>query len=191
MGNRGGRFHDPETLSVRGRPFAGRRWITCVLEFKGRRRAVWGRGYTELFFLDEAVALAAGHRPCFECRRAQAEAFAAAFARALGGAAPRADTMDVQLHAERRTPASSLLSATELEALPDGAMVATPRGHYALRAGAALLWSPARYQGIERRSVLGPARLLTPPSVVAALAAGYAPLWHDSADSLAASAARL
>src|SRR5947208_596093 len=80
FGNRGGRFHrDDRTLGRRR--FVSRQWICCVLAFKNRHRAVWGRGYTELFFLDEVTALAAGHRPCFECRRAAATAFAAAWAR--------------------------------------------------------------------------------------------------------------
>ena len=75
MGNRGGRFHtDAKTLTRRR--WGSRQWICCVLDFKGRRRDIWGRSYTELFFLDEPTAFAAGHRPCFECRRKDAEAFA-------------------------------------------------------------------------------------------------------------------
>ena len=78
MGNRGGRFHlDDRALGKRRH--ASRRWICCVCEFRGRQRKVWGAGYTELFFLDEITALAAGHRPCFECRRADAMRFIAAF----------------------------------------------------------------------------------------------------------------
>ncbi len=69
MGNRGGRFHDPETRTLTTRRWASRQWIICVLDFKHRHREVMGHGYTELFFLDEVTALAAGHRPCFECRR--------------------------------------------------------------------------------------------------------------------------
>ncbi len=79
MGNRGGRIHtDGQTLT--SRRWASRQWICCVLDFKERQRDVWGRYYTELFFLDEPTALAAGHRPCFECRRKEAEHFAALFA---------------------------------------------------------------------------------------------------------------
>src|SRR5436305_13747203 len=74
MGNRGGALHNDKRELIR--PFINRRWITCVLEFKGRRRAVMAPGrYTELFFLDEAVSLAAGHRPCAECRRARFNEF--------------------------------------------------------------------------------------------------------------------
>src|SRR3954463_13014187 len=87
FGNRGGRVHrDDRTLGQRR--WASRQWICCVLQFKGRHRAVWRGGYTELFFLDEATALAAGHRPCFECRRRDALAFRAAWARARGGPPP-------------------------------------------------------------------------------------------------------
>jgi hypothetical protein len=83
LGNRGGRFHrDDRTLGVRR--WVSRSWICCCLEFKGRHRNVWGAGYTELFFLDEPTALAAGHRPCFECRRKDAQAFAVAFAAGTG-----------------------------------------------------------------------------------------------------------
>ena len=74
MGNRGGRLHTPEQRVVRS--WVSRRWITCRLTFRDRRRHVMGDSYTELFFMDEATALAAGHRPCFECRRADAKAFA-------------------------------------------------------------------------------------------------------------------
>src|SRR5258708_38438131 len=79
FGNRGGRFHrDSRTLGARR--WGSRRWICCRLDFKGRHRNVWGVGYTELFFLDEPTARAAGDRPCFECRRAEAPAFSAAVA---------------------------------------------------------------------------------------------------------------
>ena len=96
MGNRGGRFHrDDQTLGRRR--WAGNRWIACELAFRDRPpRHVWGSSYTELFFLDEVTALAAGHRPCFECRRAEAKAFL--------GDRPLA-AFDRQLHAERKAPA--------------------------------------------------------------------------------------
>src|SRR5262249_5883937 len=82
-GNRGGRFHrDDRTLGTRR--WASRQWICCVLSFKGRRHEVWGRRYTALFFVDEVTALAAGHRPCFECRRAAATAFAEGWAQTKG-----------------------------------------------------------------------------------------------------------
>ena len=93
MGNRGGRFHrDDRTLGARR--WASRQWICCVTEFKQRHRAVWGNRYTELFFLDEPTAFAAGHRPCFECRRRDAVAFAANWAASLEEPAPPAAEMD-------------------------------------------------------------------------------------------------
>src|ERR1035438_2779229 len=96
MGNRGGAIHNDGRQIVR--QYASRRWITCLLEFKGRRRTVMSPNrYTELFFLDEAVALAAGHRPCAECRRARFNAFKQAW----GGTSPLADEMDVELHRAR------------------------------------------------------------------------------------------
>ena len=82
MGNRGGRIHTDDRKLTKRR-WASRQWICCVLDFKSRQRDVWGRYYTELFFLDEVTALAAGHRPCFECRRKDAEAFASAWQQAF------------------------------------------------------------------------------------------------------------
>ena len=117
MGNRGGRFHD-DAQRIGARRWTNRQWIACVCAFKGRRREVFGRGYTELFFRDEPTALAAGHRPCFECRRAEALAFQAAFP----GVRPRAPEMDARLHEERLDPAR-LKRTTPLEELPDMAMV--------------------------------------------------------------------
>ena len=98
MGNRGGRFHT-QTRTLTARRWASRQWICCVLTFRGRHRDVWGRFYTELFFLDEPTALAAGHRPCFECRRQDAEAFAEAWRKAKRlPVRPYADEMDLVLH---------------------------------------------------------------------------------------------
>jgi len=165
MGNRGGRFHDDEQRIGR-RQWASRQWIACVCEFKNRRREVFGRGYTELFFRDEPTALAAGHRPCFECRRAEALAFQAAFP----GVKPSAPAMDARLHEERRDPAR----LTRLDALPDGAMVLW-RGAAHLKAGGRLWpWSFGDY-GAPETVAAGEVAALTPPSILAALAAGYRP----------------
>jgi hypothetical protein len=80
MGNRGGCLHDAATRALNGRRWASKRWIACVTQFRGRRRPIMAANrYTELFFLDEVTALAAGHRPCFECRSADARSYAAAF----------------------------------------------------------------------------------------------------------------
>src|SRR6476646_8354138 len=102
LGNRGGRIHDDER-KLTARRWTSKQWICCQLDFNNRHRKVWGDGYTELFFLDEVTALAAGHRPCFECRRADAKAFAEKWAEAWGGGIPYAPEMDEVLHAERLT----------------------------------------------------------------------------------------
>src|SRR4029077_17595612 len=101
MGNRGGRSHSDERALTKRR-WVSPRWICCRLEFNNRRRKVWGDGYTELFFLDEVTALAAGHRPCFECRRQDAEHFAELWARTRGlPVRALAPDMDKVLQAER------------------------------------------------------------------------------------------
>src|SRR5271155_1073591 len=100
-GNRG-IIHDPETKSLLKKRWSSKAWLTCVCEFRGRRRKVMGgRSWTELFFLDEATALAAGHRPCFYCRRDDANKFRAAWEEGNGVANIRAGDMDTVLHRER------------------------------------------------------------------------------------------
>lgn len=165
MGNRGGRLH--EGWAIR-RAQASRQWIICVTAFKGRARKVMESGYTELFFLDEATALAAGHRPCFECRRADAVAFRDAF-----GAA-RAPEIDRRLAPERRGDRPEV----DIAALPLGAMAADGMRAFAVTPRGPMRWTWAGYQVAEapRR-----ARLLTPVSTVAALSRGYRPAFHSSA----------
>jgi len=178
MGNRGGRIHtDEQTLT--SRRWASRQWICCVLDFKGRQREVWGRYYTELFFLDEPTALAAGHRPCFECRRKDAEHFAALF----GGKGRRASApaMDKVLHAERLDGKAKRTHRMPFGELPDGAFVSIDGEPYAVRGKRLLQWMPKRYdRSIARRR--GTADVLTPLSIVRVLSRGYAPRWHSSAD---------
>jgi hypothetical protein len=178
MGNRGGRFHDPETRTVLGRTHANRQWICCRLAFKGRRRQVWSRGYTELFFSDEPAALAAGHRPCFECRREDAVRFAAAWADGHGlNAPPRAPEMDRVLDAERRQGRNKRLHSMPSAALPDGAMVITGDGPAVISGGMLVLWNFAGLRReISRSALAGTAEVLTPPSIIRCLAAGYRPL---------------
>jgi hypothetical protein len=181
FGNRGGRFHHPTTRILFKRRFVSRRWICCELAFKGRSRAVFGQGYTELFFLDEATALAAGHRPCFECRRADALRFRDAFALGNGlTALALADEMDARLHAERLAPRPRVVGWREL---PDGAMIGNGREAWLIVRGLALLWNAAGYRA-RRSPHKGKAaelRLLTPSSIVAALRAGFAPRLHETA----------
>ncbi len=178
MGNRGGRFHtDDQNLT--SRRWASRQWICCVLEFKNRQRDVWGRYYTELFFLDEVTAFAAGHRPCFECRRKDAERFATLFS----GKTTRASSssMDKVLHAERLSGKAKRIHRRKLDTLPDGAMVVLDGGSFAIRGKRLLRWTPSGYAGSKPRPSGIEVDVLTPPSILAVLARGYAPHWHPSA----------
>jgi hypothetical protein len=181
FGNRGGRIHrDDRTLSRRR--WTSRAWICCRLAFKGRHREVWGDSYTELFFLDEPTAFAAGHRPCFECRRADALAFAAAWARAHGlSAPPRAGEMDAVLQAQRLDGRAKRRHRAALDDLPDGAMIVLEdEAPFAVRGDAVLPWSFAGYGPARPRPRGIKVELLTPPAMVAVLSAGYRPHWHTS-----------
>jgi hypothetical protein len=177
LGNRGGKFHrDDRTLGRRR--WASKQWIACVCEFKQRRRVVWGAGYTQLFFLDEVTALAAGHRPCFECRRAEAEAFRACFGRGRCHSAPE---MDVVLHQERLAAGGKRVFESSFAQLPDGVMVARAGRAYAVFGDALLPWSVEGYEAPRKRPREGAAQVLTPPAIVDVLAAGYHPRWAESA----------
>jgi len=181
MGNRGGAIHNERREIVRG--YASRRWITCLLEFKGRRRTVMSPGrYTELFFLDEAVALAAGHRPCAECRRERFNAFKAAWNRLPGGKPPLADEIDLELHSSRihgRTEKATYQAS--LDALPDGCFVQIEGRSYLLLGDALVLWSPAGYiEKLPRPADLS-VTVLTPEPIVRCLRQGYRPEIDKSA----------
>ena len=182
FGNRGGRFHtDDRTLTKRR--WVSRTWICCVLAFKNRQRDVWGRFYTELFFLDEVTALAAGHRPCFECRRKDAKAFAEAWQQAFKlRTPPRAGDMDDVLHRERLDGRAKRRHRRAIDSLPDGAVIAMEEGAFAVRGNALLQWAPAGYAARKRRPRGGIVDVLTPPAILAALKAGYRPQWHPSAE---------
>ncbi len=153
FGNRGGRFHDPATRAVRGRPWASRQWIICACDFKERTQAfraagrqVWRTRFTELFFCDEVTALAAGHRPCTECRRDASLAYRRALV-AAGAfpALPRCPEVDARLDAERRDGRAKRLHRMDAAELPDGAMVAVAGRAFAIREGALLEWSQGGY----------------------------------------------
>ena len=180
-GNRG-IIHDPETKTLLKKRWATPAWITCVCEFRGKRRKVMGtRSWTELFFLDEATAFAAGHRPCFFCRRDDANRFRAAWEQGNGVADVLARAMDAVLHRERLDRGSKRRHALPmpLTQLPDGAMVQAGAESYLMVQGRALLWSMAGYRMAE--SALDGAELLTPPSTLRAVGAGYRPALHPSA----------
>ncbi|NVK33925.1 MAG: hypothetical protein HWE23_05555 [Rhodobacteraceae bacterium] len=189
MGNRGGRFHDPMTRTLRQtrRPtqWSTKRWISCLTAFKDRKRIVMGHSYTELFFLDEVTALAAGHRPCFECRREAAVLFLDALHKAgvhqnTARQALRVDDVDALLHGERTQSQQHPLPCP-WQNLPDGAMVQSAKRFYAVRNCVLYEWRPAGYQATDAALINQSAMsLLTPPSIVKALDAGYAPVWHNS-----------
>ena len=166
LGNRGGKIHDNWTIK---RHQASRHWIVCVTAFRGRSRKVMQSGYTELFFLDEATALAAGHRPCFECRNKDAKAFRDAYG------AKYADDMDQVLAVERK--AEPLPTTTD--ELARGAMVTSGGEAYLFDGSHYRQWSFDGYGPAQ--SAPPEMRLLTPASTVAALRAGYRPMIHPSA----------
>jgi hypothetical protein len=179
-GNRG-IIHDPATKTLTRR-WASQAWLTCVCEYKGRRREVMGgRSWTELFFLDEATALAAGHRPCFFCRRDDAVRFRAAWEESNGVRHVLARDIDAVLHRERLSGGKKRLHPlpVSLAELPDGAMVQEGAKSFLIVQGRALLWSPAGYY--KAQDAVKDAILLTPPSTLRALLAGYRPVLHKSA----------
>jgi hypothetical protein len=191
LGNRG-ILHDDGGQILRR--WQGKRWIVCVLEFKDRKRTVMAPGrYTELFFLDEATALAAGHRPCAECRHNRFIDFCTAWSSAHpgrgGSARPTATEIDTRLHAERLTPDRSKRSfVATLDDLPDGVFVTTAAWGgraYLVWGNTLLAWSPGGYGEQRRRPAGEEVHVLTPPSTVAVIRAGYVPVIHPSAGKLA------
>jgi hypothetical protein len=183
MGNRGCIHRPDRTLGVTR--WRSKMWICCVLDWNGWKRDVMPPGrWTALFFLDEATALAAGHRPCGYCRRADHRSFGASWQAARNLAVrPYAWEMDVALHAERvesRTRAKLTRPAAVGE-LPDGAMVSYLAQPALVSAGALLPWSLSGYRPPLPVSPGTTVDLLTPPSIVGALTAGYRPLVHPSA----------
>ena len=180
-GNRG-IIHDPATKTLLRKRWSSPAWITCVCEFRGRWREVMGgRSWTELFFLDEATAFAAGHRPCFFCRRDDANRFRAAWEEGNGVKNIRAREMDVVLHRERLERGKKRLHPLPgpIEKLPDGAMVQVGATYFLILQGMALQWSMAGYR--KAGEPIEKAMLLTPPSTLRAMAAGYRPVLHPSA----------
>jgi len=177
MGNRG-ILHDDARHIVR--PFQTKRWIACVLEFRGRHREVMTpHRYTELFFLDEVSAFSAGHRPCAECRRADYNRFLGLW-EARSGAPASADTMDARLHAERIERKRKKTYRENLARLPDGAYVALDGQAWLVRDSRLFAWSDSGYTRSRPRG-RGEVEVLTPRSAVAILSAGYRPAIHPTA----------
>jgi hypothetical protein len=176
-GNRG-IIHDPATKTLLSRRWSSKAWIVCSCNYKGIRRNVWaGQSWTELFFLDEATALAAGHRPCFRCRREAAKSFREAWAVGNGIAATAAAEMDAVLHRERLDGGAKRLHPLPA-GFPEGTMLAAGNDAFLVSGGTLWQWSLAGYTPAAAPRLDG---LITPPSTLAALAAGYRPMLHPSA----------
>lgn len=193
-GNRGV-IHDPATKTLLPRRWTTKAWIVCVCEFRGHRREAMGRtapsgraGWTELFFLDEVTALAAGHRPCFYCRRERATAFSRCVAAGQGRDRISAPEMDRLLHAQRLAAGADPVEVDRhgLRLLPDGAVFSDGATDFAVCRGRALPWSftgygaPLEFDEVDASEMC----IVTPAATVAALLEGYAPVWHPSAARL-------
>lgn len=179
-GNRG-ILHDPATRTLTARRWASKAWLICICDYKGRRRQVMGgRTWTELFFLDEAVALAAGHRPCFLCRRDAAEHFRQAWAIGAGISPPSASAIDVVLHRQRRVTGDSTPAPlpAPVSRLPDGAVIQASGAAFTMVGGRAYRWTSDGYA--SGQSLSSADGLLTPRSTLAALEAGYRPSLHPA-----------
>lgn len=177
-GNRGILCGDDGQLR---RPYQHRAWISCLLQYKGNRQPLDdAHRWTPLFFLDEAVALAAGHRPCATCRREAYNRFRAAWG---GGPLPSAKEMDASLHAARvvQRLRTQLTHEADIASLPDGAVIRW-QDHPTLVLGARLLrWTPSRYEAPDPRPASGTVTALTPAPIIAVLTAGYRPALHPTA----------
>ena len=171
MGNRG-RLHDDHQTIVRWRD--SKRWIICVLEYKRVRRVPMTPGvYTELFFFDEAVALAAGHRPCALCRRAQYNSFREAIVSESGGLLS-ADELDFRLDTERRNGDIQRRHRVQATDVPDGAMIAIGAAAYLVLRSEMFEWSTKGYRAAGSLPT-GDVAMLTPPLTVMALRGGFRP----------------
>jgi len=195
-GNRGV-IHDPATKTLLERRWSTKAWLICTCEYKGRHREVMGRntssgnaGWTELFFLDEVTALAAGHRPCFYCQRERAKEFAHCYGEAFGKADAKAIEIDERLHRERLASGAtfpgrpSMMEAdrTAFDALPDGVMLFQREKTFAKRDGELRAWT---FRGWADAwdfydLAISDVWLLTPPTTVEILKRGYRPVWHPS-----------
>jgi hypothetical protein len=178
MGNRGCIHRRPREIA---RPWQVRRWITCVLEFKGWVAPKWEPGrWTPLFFWDEAVALAAGHRPCALCRRADYNRWLAAWQAAFDGGRPTADPMDRRLHADRLDGRTQRRHTRPWADLPTGTFVDAD-GPTLVLADRLVPWSTDGYAPPVARPHGGDALVLTPRATVEILRYGYEPVVHPSA----------
>jgi len=182
-GNRGCLVNDAGELA---RWSNGRLWIICVLQFKGRQRVQWQpRRLTELYFLDEATGLAAGHRPCGECRHADYSAYKAAFFAAFPDDEPGVRGIDARLHADRLAePRVRQTFSDRSGALPTGTMVRRDDAAWLIRGDRLLRWTPAGYADAEPYRAGSPVTVLTPRCTVAVLAGRYQPVLHPTAGQI-------
>jgi hypothetical protein len=171
-GNRGVLHEGREIIRFHG----GNLWITCALEFRGRHRELWlPNRWTPLFFHDEAVAFAAGHRPCGECRYVEYQAYKTAWSEALAVEPPSAGEMNRRLHEERifRGTHRRRFHQIPWTALPDGAFILDEDAPHLVLADELIAWSPTGYGERRRRPRRGTATAITPPATLAVLRAGY------------------
>ncbi len=171
-GNRGVLHEGREIV----RSHAGNLWIACALEFRGRHRELWlPNRWTPLFFHDEAVAFAAGHRPCGECRHADYQAYKAAWSEAFGAPPPSAGEMNRRLHSERihRGSHRRRFHVVSWSELPDGAFVLYRDAPFLVLGKQLVAWGLAGYGERRRRPGRGDAVAITPPATLAVLRAGY------------------
>jgi hypothetical protein len=161
----------------------GRDWAICVLDYKGIRRPLWTPGkLTELFFLDEATGLAAGHRPCGQCRYRDYRNFKMAYAAAHPGEHVTAPAIDARLHADRLLGASTKRTfPARVDRLPDGSFIELDGRSWLVLDDELLAWTPSGYTDRRPRSNVREAIVLTPRATVHTLAAGYHPVLHVSA----------
>lgn len=183
MGNRGVLHNGKRELT---RQFKTKAWIICLLEFNGRKRELMTPGrYTELFFLDEVTAFAAGHRPCAECRRKRYNEFRDAWqaANAWNGAGKvRAAELDQILHEERIADNRKITWKAPLKDLPHGAMVLIDNAAYAISENGLLAWNASGYRKAVNNRLPETVEVLTPSSVVKTFSRGFRPVFHHTAE---------
>lgn len=181
MGNRGVLHNANKELK---RQFKAKAWITCLLEFKGRQRELMSpNAYTELFFLDEVTAFAAGHRPCAECRRARYNEFRDAWSDASsweGDTVVRAPQLDEILHVQRIDGDQKVIWRHSLADLPHGTMFRVGDDSYAVCDRKIVKWGFEGYSAAEREDLPETVDVLTPRSVVNVFNSGFRPVFHSS-----------
>ena len=179
-GNRG-IIHNDEKQIVR--PWQVKRWIACVLEFRGRRREVMQpHRWTHLFFLDEATAFSAGHRPCAECRNADYKRFRNLW-ETIHGTTAGADAIDTALHESRLQNRKKRTYIASIDDLPDGTFISIDEEPWLIWSDAIHRWSDRGYVERRARPANGDVTVLTPKPIVAIFSAGYQPTVHPSVES--------